>query len=85
MTHSLFKPETMRRFDRAYLTPVEPLSADEIRDLRCRSGVSQSVFAMHLNVSPKTVESWESGAKRPSGATLKPLTLAKVEGLDYLR
>ena len=43
---------TMRQFDASCLTPAELLSAREIQRLRKREGVSQSVFARHLNVAP---------------------------------
>jgi DNA-binding transcriptional regulator YiaG len=41
--------QTMRKFDDACLTPVRPLSAEEIRALREREGASQAVFARYLN------------------------------------
>ena len=81
----LVDSETMRRFDRACLTPIEEMSAADIKALREKSGVSQAVFAVHLNASPKTVEAWERGSKKPSGPTLKLLTLAREKGLEYVR
>jgi len=38
---------------------------------------SQSVFAYILNVSPKVVQSWEHGARRPTSAALKLLSIAQ--------
>ncbi len=38
----------------------------------------ESVFARYLNVSVKTVQSWEQGIGKPSGAALKLLTIAKA-------
>jgi putative addiction module CopG family antidote len=43
--------QTMRKFDDACLTPVLPLTPDDIRSLREREGASQAVFARYLNVS----------------------------------
>ncbi|MFI5243697.1 MAG: helix-turn-helix domain-containing protein, partial [Gemmatimonadales bacterium] len=37
-----------------------------------------------LNTSESTVEKWESGAKRPSGAALKLLSLVQKHGLKVL-
>jgi DNA-binding transcriptional regulator YiaG len=34
---------------------------------------SQSIFAMVLNVSTKTVQAWESAERSPSGASLRLL------------
>ena len=57
---------TMRQFDASCLTPAELLSAREIQRLRKREGVSQSVFARHLNLAVKLVGEWERGQKKPS-------------------
>jgi len=38
---------------------------------------SQPLFALMLNVSPKAVQSWEQGVRRPRAATLKLLAIAK--------
>lgn len=45
--------QTMRKFDEARLTPVRPLSAEEIRALREREGASQAVFARATSMSPR--------------------------------
>ena len=47
--------QTMREFDAACLTPVEVLSAEEIRLLRQREHISQPVVARYLNVSKNLV------------------------------
>ena len=54
--------QTMRRFDEACLTPVHAFTAEEIRKLREREQVSQSVFANHLNVTKDSVSQWGRGA-----------------------
>ncbi|MCF8016721.1 MAG: DNA-binding transcriptional regulator, partial [Chromatiaceae bacterium] len=53
--------QTMREFDEACLTPVEPLSPEAIRALREREHLSQPVFARYLNVSKNLVSDWERG------------------------
>jgi putative transcriptional regulator len=45
--------QTMRRFDEACLTPVRPLTAQQIKAIRER--MSQTVFANYLNVTPNLV------------------------------
>jgi putative transcriptional regulator len=47
------------------------VGADELTRLRLESGMSQAVFALLLNVSTKTVQSWEQGARTPSQAALR--------------
>jgi putative transcriptional regulator len=73
--------QTMRRFDAACLTPVRPLKPKEIKAIRKREHVSQTVFANYLNVTSSLVSKWERGEKRPSGASLKLLSLVEKNGL----
>jgi putative transcriptional regulator len=72
---------TLREFDALCLTPIEPLSPDEIRALREREQVSQPVFAQYLNVRRDAVSKWERGEKRPDGPSLKLLNLVRAKGL----
>jgi DNA-binding transcriptional regulator YiaG len=52
-----------------------PLEAQEVLRLRQQLGMSQGVFARILNVSPKTVQSWEQGERRPTQAALRLLQI----------
>ena len=47
------------------------VGAAELTKLRLASGMSQAVFARLLNVSTKTVQSWEHGDRKPSHAALR--------------
>jgi putative transcriptional regulator len=49
----------------------------EIARLRARLNVSQPVFAALLNVPTVTAVSWERGRRKPSGAALRLLQIAK--------
>jgi putative transcriptional regulator len=40
--------------------------------------MSQAVFARMLNVSPKTVQSWEQGARKPSQAALRLIQVFRL-------
>lgn len=73
--------QTMREFDEACLTPVRVFSPDEIRRLRMREHLSQSVFARYLNVSKNLVSDWERGVKKPGGPALRLLTILEAKGL----
>ena len=46
--------------------PPPKAEAQQIAELRKRLRMSQSVFAATLNVSPKTVQSWEQGLRQPA-------------------
>lgn len=73
--------QTMREFDEGCLTPVKPLTPRQIKAIREREHVSQTVFATYLNVTSSLVSKWERGEKRPSGASLKLLSLVEKRGL----
>ena len=53
------------------------MSSREIIRIRLKLNCSQTVFAMMLNISPRTVQAWEQGARTPSDAALKLLSIAK--------
>ena len=80
----LIDKQTMRRFDESCLTPVRKFTPDEIRALREREHVSQTVFAMHLNVSKDSVSQWERGDKRPAGPAIKLLSIVAEKGLSAI-
>ena len=73
--------QTMRQFDEACLTPIRQLNPDEIKAIREKEQVSQTVFANYLNVTSSLVSKWERGEKRPSGPSLKLLSLVEKKGL----
>jgi putative transcriptional regulator len=76
--------KTMRDFDASCLTPIPNVSPDEIRALRDHEMISQTVLARHLNVTPGLVSQWERGEKKPSGPSLKLLSLIKHKGLEAI-
>ncbi len=76
--------ETMRHFDESCLAVPTELSPQEIKQLRETYHVSQPIIARYLNTSESTVQKWETGAKRPSGAALKLLTVVQKHGLKVL-
>src|SRR5271166_6968697 len=71
---------TMRDFDLGCLTPVEPLAPEAIKRIREQWHMSQATFALALNVSTVLISKWERGEVRPSGPSLKLLTLAEKKG-----
>jgi len=75
---------TMREFDVMCLTLVENLSARQIHRIRKQAGVSQEVFSKYLNVPVTLVSQWERGEKKPSGPSLKLLSLVKQKGLQTI-
>ena len=66
--------------------PPPPYDAARIRTLRTGLGFSQPYFSKLLNVSPKTVQSWEQGTRVPSQSSARLLQLIENPHLlDSLR
>lgn len=62
----------------AFPEPPKEMKPKEIVDLREKQlHLSQHLFALLLNVSPKTVQAWEQNLNSPGGAALRLLWLAK--------
>jgi putative transcriptional regulator len=57
--------------------PVKSMPAKEIRAIREQLGYTQMEFAALLNVPKVTAVSWENGTRKPSGAALRLLAVAK--------
>ncbi|MEI6036102.1 MAG: helix-turn-helix domain-containing protein [Verrucomicrobiae bacterium] len=57
--------------------PVKAIPAKEIRAIRMVLGCTQIEFAALLNVPKVTAISWENGTRKPSGAALRLLAVAK--------
>jgi putative transcriptional regulator len=51
--------------------PPADYKAKDIKKIREKNRYSQDIFAKILNVSPKTIQSWESGQRHPSHAALR--------------
>ncbi|MDD2458419.1 MAG: helix-turn-helix domain-containing protein [Eubacteriales bacterium] len=65
------------RVDQICVVPLSAFSAEEIRNIRKMLGMSQSSFASVIGVTKKTVEAWEAGTNKPSGASARLLQLIK--------
>ena len=64
---------------------IEPLvqyTAEDIKAIRSKTGLTQSLFAQWFGVSTRTVEAWESGRNKPSGPSSRLLSLLKSRRLS---
>lgn len=75
---------TMRNFKHERAHKIDHYQAHEIKQIRLKAKVSQTVFAKLLNISSETVRKWEQGERKPAGAALKLLNLVAHRGLDAL-
>lgn len=57
--------------------PVKPLTPSQVRAIRRKLNVSQPVFAAMMNIPTVTAASWERGRRRPTGAALRLLDIAR--------
>lgn len=55
---------------------VHKVVLSEVTQARANSGLSQSQFAQVLGVSPRTLQEWEQGRRKPSGAAQSLLAIA---------
>jgi putative transcriptional regulator len=55
---------------------VHQVKVPEALEARMRSGLSQAKFASALGVSKRTLQEWEQGRRKPTGAARSLLTIA---------
>jgi putative transcriptional regulator len=60
-------------------SPPPEFNCKRIRRLRHKLHMSQAVFAATLNVSSKTVQSWEQDRRNPGDASLRLLEILEKE------
>jgi len=78
----LISKRRMGEFEALCRLNVEDMSPQQIKALRQNANVSQAVLAAVLNTSVSTVQKWEVGDKKPSGPSLKLLSLIERKGLE---
>lgn len=67
------------------ILPIKEYSGKEIRDVRKKAGMTQSVFASYMGVSVKTVEAWEGGRTHPTGPVFRLLDiLSASDEMEYI-
>ena len=56
------------------------MTALEVIDIRRAAGLTQTELAALLAVSPRTIQSWEQGRRRPGGPAAKLLANLAQKG-----
>ncbi|MBR4255919.1 MAG: helix-turn-helix domain-containing protein [Clostridia bacterium] len=59
------------------IEPVKVFTAEEIKMIRKKTGMTQVLFARYIGVSVKTVEAWEAGRNHPEGAACRLLSMTQ--------
>jgi putative transcriptional regulator len=75
---------TLRSITEKDLPELNEYTGEEIRAIRQRQKLSQSVFAMYLNISPAMVKSLELGQRKAQGAILRLLNVVDRHGISHL-
>ena len=78
----LISKRRMAEFDVLCNLEVKEISPSKIRLMRQKENISQAVFAAILNTSVSTIQKWELGDKKPSGPSLKLLSILERKGLE---
>ena len=66
--------------ERTYMImPVREYSNNEIKEIRKKAGMTQTVFASYMGVSKKTVEAWEGGRTHPTGPAFRLINILAGE------
>lgn len=84
---SLINKQTLRSLTKNDIEKIEGMhiyTAEEIKELRLKQNVSQSIFAKYLNISPKMVMALEGGQKKAQGAILRLLNIIEKHGLEVI-
>jgi len=61
------------------IEPVAEYSKEQIKEIRQKNKFSQKSFAELLAVSPKSVEAWETGKRKPTGTAKRLFQLIEKE------
>jgi putative transcriptional regulator len=75
---------TVRHFDSSGLITAEPMSGEQIREVREREHLSQAVFASYLNVTTGFVSQLERGTKQANGPIRALLNVIRLHGLGAI-
>ena len=75
---------TMKNIEKLCLPEVEEYSPGKIVSIRKKFRLSQAALASIFNISPSTVQKWEQGSKKPTGASKKLLDIIERKGLEAL-
>ncbi len=75
---------TMKNIEKLCLPEVKEYPPEKIISIRKKFKLSQAALASLFNISPSTVQKWEQGHKKPTGAARKLLDIMERKGLEAL-
>lgn len=69
--------QSVREMKAGTFVRVTQLAVNEVVEARQSVGMSQSEFALALQISKRTLQEWEQGRRSPSGAAQALVRIAK--------
>jgi len=73
---------TMKNIEKLCIPKVQEYSPEKIVSIRSKFSLSQAALASIFNISPSTVQKWEQGNKKPTGASKKLLDIIERKGIE---
>ena len=73
---------TMKNIENLCLPEIKNYTPEKIIKLRKKYHLSQASLASIFNISLSTIQKWEQGYKKPSGASQKLLNIMERKGLE---
>ncbi len=73
---------TMKNIEKLCIPEVREYSSEKIVFIRKQFSLSQAALASIFNISPSTVQKWEQGNKKPTGASKKLLDIIERKGIE---
>ena len=73
---------TMKNVQNLCLPDIKEYSPENIVLIRKKYKLSQRALACIFNISPSTVQKWEHGNKKPTGASRKLLDIMERKGIE---
>ncbi len=84
MDDAAYQKITIRHLGATDARVTEPMTADEIKQMREREHLSQAVLARYLNVTTGYISKLERGAKQPTGPALAMLNIINRKGIEAI-
>jgi putative transcriptional regulator len=75
---------TLKNIENLCLPEIEEYGPEKIVKIRKKFKLSQAAMASVFNISTSTVQKWEQGSKKPTGASRKLLDIMERKGLKAL-
>jgi len=75
---------TMKNIEKLCIPEVKEYTPEKIVFIRNKFNLSQAALASIFNISPSTVQKWEQGNKKPTGASKKLLDIIERKGIEAL-